>query len=57
MSITQAVRCPECLREVEQEELDIFGGFCENCREPLDESEQIDLDNEATDGQKLRKGV
>jgi len=24
--------CPECLRPTDQEELDMFGGVCENCR-------------------------
>lgn len=23
--------CPECMEKVEQEELDMFGGLCENC--------------------------
>ena len=25
------IKCPECLRETDQEELDMFGGFCEEC--------------------------
>ena len=25
------VVCPECLKEVTQEELDMFGGVCEDC--------------------------
>lgn len=25
------VQCPECLEEVTQEELDTFGGLCEEC--------------------------
>ena len=25
------LKCPECLREVEQCELDMFGGLCEEC--------------------------
>ena len=29
------VQCPECLEWVEQEELDMFGGWCETCAEEL----------------------
>jgi len=29
--------CPECLRPTDQEELDMFGGVCENCRYTDDE--------------------
>lgn len=25
------VKCPECLANVTQEELDMFGGLCEDC--------------------------
>lgn len=28
---SKSVECPECMEKVEQEELDIFGGLCENC--------------------------
>ena len=27
----ELVECPECSREVTQEELDDFGGWCEEC--------------------------
>lgn len=27
------IACPECCKQVYQEELNTFGGFCENCRE------------------------
>jgi len=27
------VQCPECLRAVKQEELDMFDGLCEICQE------------------------
>ena len=32
----EEVECPECLEDVTQDELDMFGGVCENCREDLD---------------------
>lgn len=25
------IKCPECLKNVHQEELDMFGGLCEEC--------------------------
>lgn len=25
------MKCPECLQDVDQEELDMFGGLCEEC--------------------------
>lgn len=28
--------CPECLTQTTQDELDMFGGFCEVCYEDLD---------------------
>lgn len=31
--MSEKVTCPECLQEVEQEELDMFGGICETCSE------------------------
>lgn len=27
----EKVKCPECLEEIDQEELDTFGGMCEKC--------------------------
>ncbi len=30
-------KCPECLEEVYQEELDTFGGLCEECNFELNE--------------------
>ena len=27
----EPVKCPECLEETTQEELDTFGGLCEEC--------------------------
>jgi len=32
--------CPECLRPTDQEELDMFGGVCENCRYTDDDYEE-----------------
>ena len=29
--VSNSVECPECMEKVEQEELDMFGGLCENC--------------------------
>jgi len=34
---TPLPECPECLRPTDQEELDMFGGVCENCRYTDDE--------------------
>lgn len=31
--------CPECTEETPQEELDIFGGWCERCTEEKNEEE------------------
>ena len=31
--------CPECFLKVEQDELDAFGGFCENCREDSEDDD------------------
>lgn len=31
--MSDQVTCPECLQEVEQDELDTFGGVCEACAE------------------------
>ena len=28
---TEKTKCPECLQIVEQDELDTFGGLCEDC--------------------------
>lgn len=33
IEVTTPGCCPECLKNVGQEELDMFGGFCEECRE------------------------
>lgn len=30
-----AIKCPECLEEKPQSELDDFGGLCENCANEL----------------------
>jgi len=30
-NVSNSVECPECMEKVEQEELDMFGGLCENC--------------------------
>jgi len=30
-----AVECPECLKKVMQEELDMVGGWCETCYEEM----------------------
>lgn len=32
------VKCPECLKKTSQEELDMFGGVCEECSGAFDES-------------------
>lgn len=29
--MSDKIECPECLNEVDQEELDMFGGLCEEC--------------------------
>lgn len=29
--VSNSVECPECMEKVKQEELDMFGGLCENC--------------------------
>jgi len=31
------IKCPECLKIVNQEELDTFGGLCEECSGAFDE--------------------
>ncbi len=28
---TEVVKCPECMNPISQEELDMFGGLCEEC--------------------------
>ena len=33
--MTDKIECPECLNRVTQEELDMFGGWCETCTEGL----------------------
>ncbi len=30
-NVSNSVECPECIKKIEQEELDMFGGLCENC--------------------------
>lgn len=32
--------CPECLESVDQEELDMFGGMCEECSDSFAEGEE-----------------
>ena len=39
MEKKEEVVCPECLKVVEQEELDMFGGLCEECAESLAQSQ------------------
>ena len=36
---TKLVECPECLKKVNQDELDTFGGVCEECSGAFDEDE------------------
>lgn len=30
-----AIKCPECLQDCDQDELDCFGGMCEECFEEV----------------------
>ena len=38
--MSEEIKCPECLKTTTQEELDLFGGFCEECREISDDDSQ-----------------
>lgn len=37
VQISEKPQCPECLSYVDQEELDMFCGFCEDCNEKDEE--------------------
>jgi len=36
-SESMRIICPECLEKTSQDELDMFGGFCEECSGAFDE--------------------
>lgn len=40
------VKCPECLATVLQEELDTFGGLCEECSGAFDDTDEDDTDED-----------